>query len=533
MRSVAASGKLESTDLNTIYSVLTGVQLSYNGRYLTLTRGSLMNSRTRSSLLVLLALACYPMQASAADNAPKKPNIIWIMADDLSYRDLGCLGQKLIQTPNIDKLAKRGMIFMQCYAGSAVCAPSRSTLMQGLHQGHATVRRNAHGGYRHSLQPGDVTVAMLLQKAGYKTGLFGKWGLANHDQPGVPWKMGFDEFFGYLNQRHAHNFYPEFLRHNDKKVPFPQHIGHNHRKPNKYDDNGRVILHMKDPSKAVYSADIIAEKSLNFIREHKNEPFFLYLAWTPPHGPLVVPELGPYAKKNWPTRHKEWAAMVTRLDHHVGRVLDLLNKLELEDNTIVFFCSDNGYSGQGYTSGLDELFQHAGIYRGRKGNILEGGIRVPLIVRWPGNVPPGSKSDHLCAFQDFLPTACDLAGVNKPANIDGISMVPILQGKPDKQTKHKYLYFEYVDQQGVRMGKWRAYRPHPAKKIELYDITKDPRQKNDLANSHPDMVRQIEGIFRKEHVQSLYIPDPGESTAAWRLRLKKAGVKVPNNVGNF
>jgi arylsulfatase A-like enzyme len=378
--------------------------------------------------------------------------------------------------------------------------------MQGLHPGHATVRGNAYRGYRHSLTEEDVTVAMLLKQAGYRTGLFGKWGLALSHQPGVPTAKGFDEFFGYLNQRKAHSFYPHYLWHNTTKIPLPQNAGHTapYQAPHDYTSEGKLILHnVADPDSAVYSFDLIAGKSHDFIRRNKDRPFFLYLAHTLPHGPLIVPDLHPYTNEDWPTiRHKEWAAMVTRLDTEVGRVVGLIDSLGLSDNTLIIFCSDNGYSAHGYFRGvsgpdLGDFFKNYGPTRGRKGDIYDGGLRVPAIAYWPGTIAAGTVNDHIWAFWDFLPTAAELAGVKLQTPRDGISIVPTLTGRDASQIEHEYLYWEFKRAQALRMGRWYAHKAN-LKAVELYDVEKDPAQANDLASQYPDLVSRIENIFRKK-----------------------------------
>ena len=268
----------------------------------------------------------------------------------MSWGDLGCCGQQLISTPNIDGLATEGIRFTHCYSGSTVCAPSRSCLMQGLHSGHASVRDNMRmfedgKYYRACLTPQDVTAAQVLSDAGYATGLFGKWGLSLHDQTGLPNDKGFDEFFGYLNQRKAHSYYPPYLWHNRQRIDLPGNIGHNHREPNQYDKRGRIIPNgVADPGMADYSFDLYAQRSLDFVKSHSGEPFFLYLAYTLPHGVHEVPDLGEYKDRPWPLRHKAFAAMVTRMDRAIGDLLSLLTEKGIDDNTLIFFVSDNGYS---------------------------------------------------------------------------------------------------------------------------------------------------------------------------------------------
>jgi len=483
----------------------------------------------------------------------RKPNIVWIMADDLSWGDLGCYGQQKIKTPNIDRLAEEGMRFTQCHSGSTVCAPSRSSLMQGLHQGHATVRNNStpvpewskhregpddplYGGcsYRHSLQPGDRTVAQVLKDAGYATGLFGKWGLAVGDQPGQPNIMGFDEFGGYLNQRKAHTYYPEYLWHNRETIHYSQHRGHNHRAPNEYDEQGRIIVNgVASQDDLRYSFDVYGDAALDWIGRNADAPFFAYLAYTPPHGALEVPELGEYTNADFPTiTHKIWAAMITRMDENIGRLLDLLKERGVDDNTLIFFTSDNGYSASGYVKdpSLNDFFRHAGPWKGEKGNLYQGGLRVPTLARWPGRIAHESESDLVWAFWDFLPTAAEVAGVAPPAEIDGVSILPTLLGRADEQQQHDYLYWEHRDEQALRLGDWYVHRTHPEQPIELYHALDDPAQANDLATEKPEIASRVEDILREAHTPSLYVRSPGESSESWEERMRAAGVHLPNNV---
>ena len=466
----------------------------------------------------------------------EQPNLVFILADDLGWGDLGCYGQGKILTPNLDRLAAKGMRFTNAYAGNSVCAPSRSCLMQGLHPGHARVRGNAYQSYRHSLQPDDVTVAMVLQQAGYKTGLFGKWGLGLSDQPGIPTQMGFDAFFGYLNQRKAHSYYPGFLWNNTQRVFFPQHTGHNHREQSRYDNDGRVRpFGMPDPSQAQYSFDVIHRKSLDFVRRHREGPFFLYLAHTIPHGPLIVPELGPYKNRDWPIGHKEWAGMVTRLDAAVGELLALLKELDIDRRTLIIFASDNGHSSHGYDRDtsvptIGQQFQSHGPTRGRKSDSYDGAFRVPAIARWPGKIEAGRVSEQVWAFWDFLPTAVELAGAEAPQNIDGISIVPTLLGQPDRQQQHDYLYWEFNQQQALRAGPWFAHRKSGGR-VELYDLVQDPQQAQDLAEQRPELAARMLEWMNDSHTPSEVWPSPGESKATFHQRLKQSGIpKRPTNV---
>lgn len=432
--------------------------------------------------------AMAPGLARGDDAAKRPPNIVFILADDLGYGDLGCYGQTIIQTSRLDRMAQEGMRFTQAYAGSTVCAPSRCCLMTGLHTGHARVRGNALV----PLEPQDVTVAEVLQKAGYRTGLCGKWGLGEPDTSGVPNRQGFDYFFGYLNQQHAHNYYPDYLWRNEERVPIPENV-----------QGGKGWA----SERVRYSHDLIMDEAMQFIEREQAHPFLLYLAVTLPHANnerggakgdgMEIPDYGAYADKDWPTPQKGHAAMISRLDSDVGRVLDRLKELGLEENTLVIFTSDNGTHKEG---GADpEFFKSSGVLRGYKRDLYEGGIRVPMIARWPGYVPAGAVSDHVCAFWDFLPTAARLAGVDPPTGIDGLSMVPALMGRPNAQPKHDLLYWEFHEgghKQAVRMGDWKAVRPNTKAPVELYVLSQDPGEAKNVAAEHPELVARAEALFQ-------------------------------------
>ena len=470
----------------------------------------------------------------AVEQTPDRPNIIWIMADDLSWGDLGCFGQEKILTPSIDRMAAEGMRFMQCHSGATVCAPSRSSLMQGLHQGHATVRDNAAPGqYRHCLQPEDVTVAEVLQGAGYRCGLFGKWGLAVWDQTGLPNDKGFDEFCGYLNQRRAHSYYPEYLWRNQERIELPGNRGHNHKEPNQYDEAGRIIVNgVEDPGAAEYSFDVYARAAEQFVRDNHQRPFFLYLAYTIPHMALEVPGLGAYTDLDWPSLdHKIYAAMVTRMDSAIGRLLDLLEELQCDRNTLIFFTSDNGYSfvGAGIKPPLDEFFHHRGPWKGEKGNLHQGGLRVSTLARWPARIRPGTTSELPWAFWDLLPTAAELAGVSTPPS-DGVSIAPTLLGEPRRQRGHDFLYWEYHHEQAVRLEDWYAYRPHPDRPVELYHALEDPQELVDLAAELPQVAAQAAEIMREQHAPNLYFPAPGQTREDWQAALAARRIALPENI---
>jgi len=403
----------------------------------------------------VLAAAAGPALAAGvlrAESPQRKPNILFILADDLGYGDLGCYGQEKIKTPRLDRMAREGIRFTSHYAGFTVCSPSRCALMTGKHMGHASVKDN--GG---RLKEKDVTVPMLLKKAGYKTCMIGKWGLVGRPgHPGSPNNKGFDHFFGYDNQGFAHFYYPEYLWRNDQKVLYPEN--HNLRV------NGEYI-----PGKGTYSHDEFTKEAIDWIKQNQDHPFFLYLPYTIPHAELTVPEdsMAPYLKLNWPETPKfvdkgnnggggygsqytagycgqshpkaAYAGMISRMDRSIGQILDLLAELKLAENTLVIFSSDNGPSSEGGQS--LEFFNSTGPLSGAKRSMREGGIRVPTIAHWPGKIQPGRTSDHPSAFWDFLSTACEVAGVEPPVDIDGISYLPELLGQSEAQKKHEYLYW--------------------------------------------------------------------------------------------
>lgn len=418
----------------------------------------------------------------------EKPNIIFIMADDLGQRDLGCYGQENIRTPNLDGMAVQGTRFTQCYAGASVCAPSRSVLMTGLHTGHSRVRNNSSrvsnlsDGGRIPLLNQDVTVAEVLKSAGYATGITGKWGLGEPGTTGVPNRQGFDQWLGFLNQRHAHTYYPEYIWRNERFEIVRGNMG-------RYEGQ--------------WVHDLFTAFALDFIRKHQDGPFFLYLPYTVPHGRYEVPDDRPYTDKPWPTDAKNYAAMVTRLDSDVGKVFTLLKNLDIDERTIVFFCSDNGAT---FTRAP---FHSAGPFRGRKGNLYEGGIRTPMIVRWPGRIEAGRMSHQVWAFWDFLPTAAELAGVPVPSGIDGISMAPALLG--GKQQDHEFLYWETPAggySQAVRHGSWKAIRTRWGGPLELYHLGRDIGEQNDVAVRHPELVEKFEAFMKASHVESEHWPTP-------------------------
>ncbi|HTD68717.1 MAG TPA: arylsulfatase, partial [Candidatus Limnocylindria bacterium] len=419
---------------------------------------------------------------------PRAPNIILILADDLGYGELGCYGQKKIKTPNLDKLATDGIRFTQCYAGTTVCAPSRSSLMTGQHTGHTRIR----GNNAYPLQAGDVTVAEVLKKARYQTGLIGKWGLGLEYTTGTPNKKGFDEFYGFLSQTAAHAYYPTNIWRNDSIILMEENDG---------------------DKKSTYIHDKFTLAATNFIHINRKFPFFLYLAYTAPHANnewgrktgngMEVPNDEPYSKENWPQPEKNKAAMITRMDRDIGKLLQFIKGYGLDTNTVIFFTSDNGSHKEG---GVDpNFFASSGPLRGIKRDMYEGGIRVPMIVRWTGTIRPGQVSDFPWAFWDFLPTAAEIAGAkNKvPPNIDGESILPTLLGKSQKP--HEFLYWEFHEKgskQAVRMGDWKAVRLALGQPLELYDLKTDLSETNNVAATNPDMVEKIEAYLKTARTES-------------------------------
>ena len=461
-----------------------------------------MRSIQLCKITIWAVACCLSVVATAAE---RSPNLVFILADDLGYGDLGCYGQQLIQTPRLDQMAAEGMRFTDFYAGSTVCAPSRSVLMTGQHLGHCHVRGNSGGMMlRQSLRGEDVTVAEALKSSGYATALVGKWGLGEVEQPGHPLRQGFDHFFGYLNQVHAHNYWPDFLYRDMEKVVLPNVV---QLAPTAYGGfNGGWAT-----KRVVYSQDLFTDEALKWVESNKDGPFFLYLALTLPHanneatGGLgngaEVPDYGIYADKDWPDPDKGQAAMITYMDHDVGRLLDQLKRCGLADNTLVMFSSDNGPHMESRNDPL--RFNPSGPLRGMKRDLYEGGIRVPLIAWWPGTIQPGQVSNHLGYFGDLMATACNLVGGDAPPDTDSISFLPTLLGQSERQKEHEYLYWEFYEggsAQAVRWGNWKGVRkPMLTGRIEVYDVSRDPGEKYDLSRQK-DIVEKILAIMKQAHV---------------------------------
>ena len=457
-------------------------------------------------------------ESVSRDESP--PNIVYILADDLGYGELGSYGQTLIKTPNLDRLAQEGMRFTQHYSGSPVCAPSRATLMSGKHTGHGLIKDNFElGGWLDSeefgqmpLPAGSFTLGRMLQKVGYVTAAIGKWGLGGPGSSGIPNEQGFDLFYGYLDQKQAHNYYPTHLWRNqvwdtlDNEYFSPhQRLEGNPDDPASYEGfSGRD-----------YAQDLMAVEALDFVNKYKDEPFFLYLPFPIPHLALQVPdsalteydgawEEDPYLGDQSYLPHQRpkaaYAAMITRMDAHIGELLALLDELGLTENTLVMFSSDNGTT---YTGGVDaSFFESTAGFRGLKGSVYEGGIRVPFIARWPGVIEAGSSSEHVSAFWDIVPTLADLTGGVAPDDIDGISLLSTLLGTGQQQD-HEALYWEYHGlwdgAQAVRMGDWKGVRlgghSNVDAPIELYDLSSDPGEMSDVSADHPEIVERIAEVM--------------------------------------
>ena len=447
-----------------------------------------------------------------AGMAQRRPNVILIVADDMGYGDLGCYGQQLIRTPHLDCLAEKGILFTDFYSGTSVCAPSRAALMTGMHTGHTPVRGNfeikPEGQF--PMPDSSFTIAELFRSKGYATGGFGKWGLGYPGSEGDPMRQGFDRFYGYNCQRQAHNFFPDHL----------------------WSDGNRIELSNRPDQQTQYAPDLIQEKALDFIDQHRQSPFFLYLAYTLPHAALQLPagdsayesykkafqERAVAVPKPWngvgyqPNAYPRaaYAAMVTRVDRHVGEVMKKLHQLGIDRNTLVLFTSDNGPHREG---GHDpSYFNSSGGFRGIKRQLHEGGMRVPMIAYWPDRIRKGRSSDHPGASWDLLPTFASMLAAKAPAGIDGISLLPLLTGN-GKQAQHEFLYWEFHEdggRQAVRMGKWKGVRQQAMKiadaQIELYDLSNDPAESHDISASQPEVVARIRKVMQTQHIENKDFP---------------------------
>lgn len=475
------------TNSSACYRALSNAPLLALGRQIRRTLAPALWTRALPRLGWLLCLAaaaasCWSLSAASIASSGSKPNIVFVLSDDLAMGDVGCYGQKLIQTPNLDRMAAEGTRFTQAYCGTSVCAPSRSSLMTGLHSGHCPIRANRE------IQPegqmplpaGTYTVAKLLKGAGYATACIGKWGMGLFDTTGSPLKVGFDHFFGYNCQRHAHSYFPTYLYRDGQRFELPGNDG-------------------KGVGK-IYAQNLIADELLAWVRSHKDEPFFLFHSITLPHGRQEIDDLGIYASKPWTPQQKTYAAQVTRLDSDVGRLLALLKELQLDRKTIVFVAGDNGSSFEP-ESELGRLFDQTmgGTLRGFKRTLYEGGLRQAAIVRWPGVVPAGRVCDEPWAFWDFLPTAADLAGARIPpgTSTDGLSLVGLLQGggAPQRESFYWELH-ETKPLQAIRFGDWKAVKNGPNAPIELYNLKNDVKESRNLAVEQPELVTRAERLMK-------------------------------------
>lgn len=435
-------------------------------------------------------LAAAPAILSGQTRRP--PNIVFILADDMGYGDLGCYGQTRIATPNIDRLAGEGIRFTQAYAGATVCAPSRCCLMTGKHTGHSTVRGNKKPEV--GIRPDELTIPAALKQRGYSTALYGKWGLGGPGTGSLPTRRGFDDFYGYLDQQHAHTAFPEHIWNKENEVMLTANWFYQRQQ---------------------FAPDLFAEKTYEFLDQPRQNPFFLYFPTIIPHANnelgrlkpngMESPDLGQYASKDWPEQEKTFAAAITRLDGYVGKILDLLDKHNQAENTLVVFSSDNGPHAEGnHKSGF---FESSGPLRGIKRDLHDGGIRVPMITRWKGTIKSGQTSDATFAFWDFLPSFAALAGASAPKGIDGINVVPtITEGK---QVEHDHFYWEFHEggfAQAVRKGNWKLVKQRPSFVSELYDISKDVGEKNNIASQHPQVVAELEKLFKTSRTDSAEFP---------------------------
>ena len=473
----------------------------------------------RRVLLCLCASMVSWQLVSAVVLATDRPNIVYIMSDELAYYEVGYMGHTELKTPRIDRMASEGLRFTNALAGSPVCAPLRCNLMTGKHSGHASVRRNDGGT---PLRADEPTIASMLKSLGYATGGFGKWGAGGRGSTGVPEMHGFDVFFGYYDQVHAHSFYPPYLIRNSEEVMLPGNSG------------GR--------SGQTYSHYEIMREGLKFIRDHKNGPFFCYLPITPPHGMYDIPDTDPswalFKDKDWPAEAKRYAAMVHMVDRNVGEVLDLLQELDLEQNTIVFFTGDNGGQDRFKTKDRPRGFFGPNVnpvtgveFRGGKGNLYEGGLRIPSIVRWPGKIDAGRVSDLVWYQPDVFPTLAELTGGTAPDDLDGISILPEILGEQRagrKQAEHPFLYWEFGSQTAVRMGQWKAIQPKQDQPWALYDLSVDVSEEHDVAKLHEALLAKMQELARESHAAER----PGQYAAPDRTihqkdRRAKWGGKQP------
>ncbi|MBJ2176058.1 arylsulfatase [Aureibaculum sp. A20] len=453
------------------------------------------------TLLTCLS-SCEDKKSAYEEVKGSKPNIIYIMADDLGYGDLGCYGQDSIETPNIDKLASEGLLFTQHYAGSTVCAPSRNSLMTGQHMGNTTIKS-----MEKPIKKEDITVAEVLKSAGYKTAIIGKWGLGNVGTTGYANDQGFDYSFGYYDQIRAHNYYPDYLMENGEKIPLKNEVIYI-----KDSTHYAVGIGNAATKKVEYSNDIFTEKALTYLNKQNTDPFFLYLPYTIPHGDneswlikqhgMEVPDLGIYANKNWTEPKKAGAAMITRLDSYVGQIMAKLKEKGLDENTLVIFTSDNGPHEEG--GWRLSFFDSNGDLKGMKRDLYEGGIRIPFIARWPNKIKQNTTTNTVATFWDFMATASELSGEPLPSSSDGISYLPTLMADDKDQKQHDYLYWEFdtnLIRRAARKGPYKLVtikdKKTDATTVELFNIEKDMAEDHNIAKDHPTEVKELQTIINK------------------------------------
>lgn len=462
-------------------------------------------------VLLFAALIALPTlvhgEATGKADTTKRPNLIFVLSDDIAQGDLGVYGQKLIQTPNLDQMCKDGTRYLSAYTGAPVCAPARSSFFTGLHMGHCPTRANREvkpEGQR-PLPEGTVTIAKILKQAGYRTATMGKWGMGMFDTSGSPFKTGIDRFYGYNCQRHAHSYFPTYLWDNDKRVEIPENAG---------------------GKKEVYAQELIQQNVLKWIDENAGHPFFLFYAITLPHGKFEIDDQGIYADKPWSETEKNYAAMVTRIDSDMGEIVDLLEKKGIADNTLIVFSGDNG-SSFGPNTPLGKRFNQSmdGTLRGFKRGMYEGALRQASFAWWPGTVPSGRVTDEPWAFWDLLPTFTELGKAELPDGFepDGHSLVEFLKGGP--APKRDYFYWELHERSGgaiqaIRWDDWKAVRPKPGGQVELYDLKKDLAESNNLADKHPELVKKA-----VETMNAARTPDPDWPDPATAVAKKKAKEK--------
>lgn len=434
---------------------------------------------------VVLPCLGFLLSISTAAAETRPTNIIYMMADELGYYEPSYMGNPNIRTPNLDRMAAEGIQFTNLFAGSSVCAPTRCCFLTGKHSGHTSVRSNGGGT---PLRAEEITIASMLKQKGYATGGFGKWGCGGRDSTGVPEKHGFDVFLGYYDQVHAHSYYPPYILRNSEEVPLAGNRG------------------LSDGQ--TYSHYVIFQGAVDFIRQHKDGPFFCYLPVTPPHGAFDIPDSDPawaiYRDKPWPEDARRYAAMVTMIDRQLGEVLALVEQLGIENSTLVMFSGDNGgadyFSSAEHPRGIHGANKHpkTGVeYRGKKGTLYEGGLRIPFVARWPEKIAPGRVSEHLCYFPDILPTIAEATGTAPPADIDGLSLLPTLIGEEAAgrpQQRHEYLYWEIGGWTAIRQENWRAVQPKGRADWELYDLGVDPSESNNVAAQHPEILAKLKGL---------------------------------------